>query len=190
MFKKCHIGIQQMNTTHDTTEDAILIVNQSLELTGQVSLTGAKNAVLVIIASLILTTGKSVLTNVPNSDDVLQMIILLRELGAYIIFDVLHNTLEIDTTAISNFKISPTLMNKMRASVLVMGPLLARFSKAEVALPGGCTIGPRPIDFHIKNFEKMGVTYTLDGEFLTGTTRALKATTLTLEYPSVGATEN
>ncbi len=172
------------------TTDAILTVEQSLGLAGESQLTGAKNAVLVIIASLILTEGISVLTNVPCSDDVLQMIELLRDLGAQIIFYADKNMLEVDTRFINSYKVNPTIMKKMRASILVMGPLLARFSRAEIALPGGCAIGDRPIDFHIKNFEKMNVDYTIDGDFLIGVTKKLKAATLVLEYPSVGATEN
>jgi UDP-N-acetylglucosamine 1-carboxyvinyltransferase len=180
-----------ISTMHQNSiQDAIISVNQSQGLAGEASLTGAKNAVLVIIASLILTEGKSILTNVPYSDDVLQMIALMRELGAHIVFDSTNNRLEVETSFISSYKVSPTLMKKMRASVLVMGPLLARFSKAEVALPGGCLLGARPIDYHIKNFEKMGVVYTVDGEFLTGSTQKLKPAHIVLDYPSVGATEN
>ncbi len=172
------------------SSERIITINQSLNLSGQISLSGAKNAVLVIIASLILTEGKSVLHNVPHSDDVLQMISLMCELGAHITFDTIHNKLEVDTTFISSHKVSPTLMKKMRASVLVMGPLLARFAKADIALPGGCLLGARPIDFHIKNFEKMGVTFISNGEFLSGSTQCLQSQKLVLEYPSVGATEN
>ena len=170
--------------------DATLVIEQSLGLNGETQLIGAKNAVLVIIASLLLTEGKSVLTNVPCSDDVLQMIELLRDLGAQVIFYADKNTLEVDTRFVNNCKVNPAIMKKMRASILVMGPLLARFSRAEIALPGGCIIGDRPIDFHIKNFEKMNVDCQIDGEFLIGVTKKLKAAKLVLEYPSVGATEN
>lgn len=167
-----------------------IIVQQSLNLTGQVDLFGAKNAVLVIMASLVLTEGISILTNVPHSDDVIQMIALMEELGAKIFFDTIQKRLEVDTRSIMRFKISSNLMKKMRASVLVMGPLLARFARAEIALPGGCLIGSRPINFHLKNFEKMGVHFTVEGETITGSTNRLKAGSFVLEYPSVGATEN
>ena len=173
-----------------SASDALLIIEQSLELSGVAPLIGAKNATLVIMASLLLTEGVSVLTNVPCSDDVLQMIELLRDLGAIVIFYADKNTLEVDTRFVNNYKVNPAIMKKMRASVLVMGPLLARFSRADIALPGGCAIGQRPIDFHIKNFEKMNVECAIDGEFLIGSTQKLKAGTLVLEYPSVGATEN
>ena len=179
-----------MNFHTADLKEEIIVVNQSLSLQGTTELSGAKNAVLVIIASLILTQGKSILTNVPHSHDVLQMICLMQELGAEIIFDIHNKILEIDTSHITSYKISPSLMQKMRASALVMGPLLARFGKADIALPGGCRLGARPIDFHLKNFEKMGVTFSSNDEFLSGQTKHLKATTIVLEYPSVGTTEN
>ncbi len=192
-----------MNSSSQTTEsivrqflldqdcvDGRIIVKQSHNLSGEVELSGAKNAVLVIIASLLLTEGKSILTNVPHSNDVLQMIALMQELGAHIIFDTDSKKLEVDTSMISRCKVSSALMKKMRASVLVMGPLLARFARAEIALPGGCSIGTRPINFHLKNFEKMGVHFVVDGETIIGSTPQLKSGNLVLEYPSVGATEN
>lgn len=167
-----------------------LHVEQSLQLEGEVNVIGAKNAVLVTIASLILTEGKSILTNVPASADIVQMLALLHELGAEIFFDENNNRLEIDTTFIRNNRVRPEIMKKMRASVLVMGPLLARFGKAEIALPGGCSIGARPIDFHIKNFMKMGVSVNVENEFLRAYVNQLKPARIVLEYPSVGATEN
>ena len=165
-------------------------VEQSLGLQGEVGLVGAKNAVLVIIASLILTEGKSILRNVPCSADVIQMIALLEELGAHVMFYPEENLLEVDTTLIHSYRVPSSIMKKMRASVLVMGPLLARFGKADIALPGGCLIGERPIDYHLKNFAKMGVNLEVDGEFLRAHADQLKSATLVLDYPSVGATEN
>lgn len=170
--------------------DSYIAIEQSLGLQGEADLVGAKNAVLVIMISLILTDGKSVLNNVPNSDDVLQMIQLLEDLGAQVTFFPELNRLEVDTRTINNYKVRPEIMKKMRASVLVMGPLLARFARAEIALPGGDQIGERPIDYHLKNFERMGVTQEITGESLIVHARELSAATLVLEYPSVGATEN
>lgn len=167
-----------------------LVIEESLGLQGEASLFGAKNAVLVIMASLILTRGKSRLTNVPRSDDVLQMIRLLTELGAEVVFDENDHSLEVDTSNINSYKVKAEIMKKMRASILVMGPLLARFSKAEIAMPGGCTIGSRPINYHLNNFVKMGVEIETNSEFLTANAFKLQATKLVLEYPSVGATEN
>lgn len=165
-------------------------IDQSLELQGQVPLCGAKNAVLVIIASLLLTRGKSRLTNVPGSADMLHMIMLLQELGAHVTFLHETHTLDVDTTNVNNWKVSASIMKKMRASVLVMGSLISRFGIADIAVPGGCSIGERPIDLHIKNFIKLGVDIQQDGEYLHAKATNLKPARLVLEYPSVGATEN
>ena len=167
-----------------------IVVKQSLGLQGEGTLVGAKNAILVIMASLILTSGKSVLTNVPASNDVFQMISVLESLGADIHFDQEAHTLYIDTSAINKWQVNPEIMKKMRASVLVMGPLLARFGQAELAMPGGCLLGARPIDYHIKNFEKMGVVANKVNHVLHTSCNKLQAQHLILEYPSVGATEN
>lgn len=171
-------------------EAPYLEIHQSLGLEGQVSLSGAKNAVLVMMTSLILSRGLSVLKNVPVSDDVLQMIALLESLGATVVFDKEANTLEVDTTHLEGYRVKPEIMKKMRASVLVMGPLLARFGKVEVGLPGGDVIGERPVDYHVKNFEKMGVAVEQHGDLLTAYVQHLQHRNLLLEYPSVGATEN
>ena len=110
-------------------DSSYLEVEQSLKLTGTASLVGAKNAVLVTMASLLLTSGKSKLTNVPASADVLHMIKLLEQLGAMINFNADEHTLEIDTTSVDKFAVNFSIMKKMRASILVMGPLLARFGR-------------------------------------------------------------
>ncbi len=165
-------------------------IEQSLGLSGQIDLIGAKNAVLVIIASLILTSGKSVLKNVPGSRDVQYMIALLKSLGAQVHFDTEMNELIVDTSTIVGYQVAPEIMRKMRASVLVMGPLLARFGCVDLALPGGCSIGTRPIDYHLINFRKMGAEIIVSGELLTARATQLMAKKLVLEYPSVGATEN
>lgn len=170
--------------------NAHLIIEQSLGLQGQAHLVGAKNAVLVIIASLILTRGKSTLTNVPSSDDVLHMIALLQDLGAQVHFVKEEHLLQVDTTGINNYKVKHEIMKKMRASILVMGPLLARFGKADVALPGGCVLGARPIDYHLKNFAKMGVSIDSQEHAISAHAAKIMPSKLVLDYPSVGATEN
>ncbi len=158
-------------------------------LQGTVPVVGAKNAVLVIMASLILTRGKNKLTNVPFSEDVHHMIRLLQSLGAVVEQDRERNTLHIDTSDLQSAQISADIMKKMRASILVMGPLLARFGVADIAMPGGCVLGARPIDFHLKAFTKMGVHYTQHEDSLTAEGR-LHCAEHILDYPSVGATEN
>ncbi len=185
-----HRAKEQPLTGKISVEAPYLIVEQSLALDGQLFLSGAKNAVLVIMTSLILSRGISILRNVPASDDVFQMIKLLTELGACITFDERDNILEVDTRKLDGYRVSPDIMKKMRASVLVMGPLLARFGKVEIAFPGGDVIGERPVDYHLKNFEKMGVTVEQHGDLLTAYVNHLQSRNLLLEYPSVGATEN
>ena len=170
--------------------DWYLYMKQTVALQGEVRLNGAKNAVLVIMASLLLTHGKSRLKNVPVSSDVLHMMSLLRSLGVHVSFDQKNHILEVDTSFVNKWHVSSEIMQKMRASVLVMGPLLARFSKANIALPGGCVIGARPIDYHLKNFEKMGVVIKENGLYLEARANKLCARDLVLDYPSIGATEN
>lgn len=167
-----------------------LSICRSQPLEGAAQLTGAKNAVLVIMASLILTKGRSILTNVPVSSDVSNMILLLQHLGAEVKFAPEMHTLFVDTSGVRHCDVEHSIMKKMRASILVMGPLLARFGKAQIALPGGCTIGSRPIDLHLSNFAKMGVQVEEEGEILTASVGAVRAQKIILAYPSVGATEN
>lgn len=172
------------------TPELELVIEESPPLEGEVAISGAKNAVLVTIVSLLLTSGKSILRNVPYSQDVIHMAQLMQELGALVDFDVERRLLSVDTSMVQKCVVSAAIMKKMRASVLVAGPLLARFGNVEMALPGGDLIGARPIDFHIKNFEKMGASFFFHDEIITGSCHRLKPTRLVLEYPSVGATEN
>lgn len=181
---------KQRKVSQQKKKPSFLLIEQSLGLDGEVSLIGAKNATLVIIASLILTKGVSVLHNVPASEDVFGMLELMTDLGATVVFDGDANTLEVDTRNIDGHFIKQEIMKKMRASILVMGPLLARFKRAHVAIPGGCVLGARPIDYHIQNFEKMGVKFSEEGHEIKAKTKKLMARNLLLEYPSVGATEN
>lgn len=171
-------------------KNGYLKVEQSPALTGEVELVGAKNAVLVIIASLVLTTGKSILRNVPLSADVFETIELLRHLGAVIFFNTEKHELFVDTTSVHSWSVSSAFMQKTRASILIMGALLARFGKARVGFPGGDAIGKRPIDYHLKNFAKMGVVIHYEGDYLCADVEMLTAAKIVLEYPSVGATEN
>lgn len=159
----------------NSSREGFLVVNESKDLSGCTQLAGSKNASLVIMALLILTEEVSVLYNVPDSLDVRHMIEVLRSLGAQVSYDASVDRLEVDTAAICGYTVARELMHKMRASVIVMGPLLARFGKAEIALPGGCVIGARPIDMHLKNFQKMGVHIVQDGTYLSGTVTHLKS---------------
>ncbi len=171
-----------------------LVVRKSQPLRGEARLAGAKNAVLPIMASLILTRGVSRIYNVPCSTDVAQMVDLLIDLGAQITFDRDARELYIDTTSLDRYSVCPKIMGKMRASAVVAGPLLARFGRAEIALPGGCLIGKRPIDIHVKSFRKLGIAVKEEGTYLRvkreGFSKKHASRRVAFEYPSVGATEN
>jgi UDP-N-acetylglucosamine 1-carboxyvinyltransferase len=167
-----------------------IIVQQSGPLEGSVAISGAKNAVLVIMASLILTRGKSILRNVPAIADVYEMIEILKSLGAQIQFNAQANILEVDTTQINQGNLNQDAVRKFRASLLIFGPLLTQFKDAKVAMPGGDAIGARPVDYHIKNFKKLNADVWQDENFLYGKADKLQAQRLVLDYPSVGATEN
>jgi UDP-N-acetylglucosamine 1-carboxyvinyltransferase len=168
-----------------------IVIRKSPPLNGTVEVNGAKNAVLVIITSLILTDGVSILDNVPNNADVQLMIKLLEDLGAKVTFDITAKKLTVDTFGIHKFEVKPEIMNKMRASILVMGPLLARFGKVKVALPGGDLIGLRPINYHLAGLKKCGVVAERQDPFVTAHVQQPEPyARIVLEYPSVGATEN
>ena len=142
-----------------------LLLKKAGPLHGSVHLYGAKNAILVIMTSLILTEGTSVLENVPNNADVRLMIVLLEQLGAVISFDAEAKRLLVDTSRVNKSEVHPEIMNKIRASILVMGPLLARFGIASVAMPGGDLIGMRPINYHLDGFKKLGAVVQLQPPF-------------------------
>lgn len=167
-----------------------ILVKKSRPLTGKVLVSGAKNAALPIMASLILTTGVSVLKNVPHLTDIESMVHLLQELGIKVDANYAAGILRIDTTHINSWKVSEDLMKKTRASIVVLGPLLARFHQADLAFPGGDAIGARPIDYHLKNFKKMGATIQKHDNLMSLKAENLIPERFVLDYPSVGATQN
>ena len=165
-----------------------ILVRKSQPLKGTVKIDGAKNSVLPIIAATLLAKDKSVLKGVPDLKDVHVISDLLRHLGAKVEFK--DNILTIDATNINLFEAPYELVRKMRASFLVMGPLLARFKKTKISMPGGCAIGTRPIDLHLKGFKSLGARIDMDYGFVEASTDELIGTKLYLDFPSVGATEN
>lgn len=132
-----------------------LLIEGGSELNGVVTASGAKNAALPILASSILLQDKLVISNVPHLNDITTMLEILSSMGSYVTFNENMN-IEIDTSSINNLKARYELVKTMRASILVLGPLLARFHEAEVALPGGCAIGSRPVNLHIDCMRKLG----------------------------------
>lgn len=170
--------------------DAI-IVRGGNRLSGTVEIEGAKNAALPILAASILGQNRpSKLENIPLLSDIYTMNEVLSYLNMEVTFNEEEKTLELDATMDLKSDTPFEFMNKMRASVVVMGPLLARNGQARVAMPGGCSIGTRPIDLHLKGFEAMGVEITQGNGYLEATVDQLKGAEIYLDFPSVGATQN
>ena len=159
-------------------------------VTGEVTVEGAKNSALKLMAATILAPGVTTLQNVPNISDVHIMGKVLKELGAKV--DVVDtHTLRIDTSTVDSWETPYSLVAQMRASTAVLGPLIARFGQAVVAMPGGCNIGARKIDMHILGLQALGVEFDVDhGDIHATAPHGLIGTTVTLEFASVGATEN
>lgn len=169
-----------------------LIIHGGHELHGRVKISGAKNAVLPIIAATLLAQDKPcVLDEVPYLNDVCTIAEVLRQLGAKVDFNRQQHTLFVDSTVLKTVDAPYDLVRKMRASFVVMGPLLARYGKAKISMPGGCAIGTRPIDLHLKGFEALGAEIEIGHGFISATApNGLKGTSIYLDFPSVGATEN
>lgn len=168
---------------------AKILVKQSPPLQGKVRISGAKNAALPILAASILSTEDVYLEDVPELKDVEIMCEVLRSLGVKV-EKTGKNTLVINGRGLNNCVTDYNLMNKMRASFLVMGPLLARMGRTVNSLPGGCNIGSRPIDLHLKGFNLLGAKVTEDKAAISAVAEELQGTTIYLDFPSVGATEN
>lgn len=169
-----------------------LIIHGGHELHGRVKISGAKNAVLPIIAATLLAQDKPcVLDEVPYLNDVCTLAEVLRQLGAKVDFNRQQHTLFVDSTVLKTVDAPYDLVRKMRASFVIMGPLLARYGKAKISIPGGCAIGTRPIDLHLKGFEALGAEIEIGHGFISATApNGLKGTSIYLDFPSVGATEN
>jgi len=165
------------------------VVRRSGPLSGTVTVGGAKNSVLKLMAATALAEGRYVLGNVPAIADVDWMSELLRSMGMDVVRSGPHE-LTIDRPAEIVPEAPYELVERMRASIVVLGPLLARIGRARVALPGGDDFGPRPIDMHLKGLEQLGATFDFAHGFIEARADFLKGAHILLEYPSVGATEN
>ncbi len=164
------------------------VVTGEVQLSGNVRVSGAKNATLPIMAATLLCSGISVLHDVPHLRDIQAMQDILTLLGAKITRQ--GRTMLIDTTNVSKVEIPEHLMREMRASVFLMGPLLGRFRKVRVSYPGGCAIGPRPINLHIKALEKIGAKVDESFGYIDAEAAELTGGEINFDFPSVGATEN
>ncbi|WP_426807054.1 UDP-N-acetylglucosamine 1-carboxyvinyltransferase [Streptococcus anginosus] len=171
--------------------DKIIIQGGSNPLVGSVKIEGAKNAVLPLLAATILaTTGKTTLTNVPVLSDVFTMNNVVRGLNTKVTFEQEENRITVDATQPLSEEAPYKYVSKMRASIVVLGPILARNGHAKVSMPGGCTIGSRPIDLHLKGLEAMGAEIKQTAGFIEAKADRLHGAHIYMDFPSVGATQN
>ncbi len=164
------------------------IIQGGKKLEGEVKVSGSKNAALPIIAATVLIKGKTVLYNVPNIQDVQTMFEIIRDIGGKVTKK--NNKIIIDTSKVHTYEIPENLMRKMRSSVILAGAIIGKYNKANFSYPGGCEIGSRPIDLHLKGFEKLGINIREEyGEIICNTEK-VQGAQIHLDFPSVGATEN
>jgi len=166
-----------------------LVITGGAPLEGEVRISGAKNAALPILASALLADGPVRLSNVPHLQDVTTTIGLLGRMGVGITVDE-RMTIEIDPSTIDSFAAPYELVKVMRASILVLGPLLARYGRADVSLPGGCAIGSRPVNLHLDGLRAMGAEISVDAGYIRARARRLRGARLVMELITVTGTEN
>lgn len=165
------------------------IISGGNRLQGTVRIDGAKNSALSIMAATLLTKDVCILRNVPRLTDVDTMAAVIRKLGVKVEWKE-DNNLYIDSNNFNNYEAPYELVKMMRGSILVMGPLLARLKKAKISLPGGCAIGARPVDYHLKGFEALGAQVKVEKGYIEAKVNTLKGDEIYLDFPSLGATEN
>ena len=164
------------------------IIQGGKKIEGEVRISGSKNAALPIIAATVLIKGKTILYNVPNIQDVQTMFEIIRDIGGKVTKK--NNKIIIDTSKIHTYEIPESLMRKMRSSVILAGAIIGKYNRANFSYPGGCEIGSRPIDLHLKGFEKLGINIKEEyGEIICNAEKII-GTQIHLDFPSVGATEN
>ncbi len=166
-----------------------LIISGKKSLKGSINVHGSKNAALPIIVSSLLSNENLNLKNIPNVDDIKNMFKLLNSYGVKV--NKSKNLITLNSRNLRNISADYDIVRKMRASVLILGPLLSRFGYSKISLPGGCAIGTRPIDIHLKGLSKLGVKFEIEKGFVIGkVNRKLTGNRIRLQFPSVGATEN
>lgn len=165
-----------------------IVVEGGRRLKGEVAIGGAKNAALPILVSSLLTDGVCTYSNVPNLRDIASISQLLEEMGAKV--EMENNTVRIDCGGLNKYEAPYELVRKMRASILVLGPLVARLKKARVSLPGGCAIGARPINLHLKGLARLGASIDLKHGYVEAKADRLKGTDIYFDIPTVTGTEN
>ena len=165
-----------------------IVVKGGNKLKGEVNISAAKNSVLPIIAASILCEEDIIIENAPMLEDVFVICSLLKNLNCNLKIE--NNNIKINTKNINLIDADSNLIRKMRASFLIMGPMLSRFGYCRLSLPGGCNIGSRPIDLHLKGFKALGADITMGYGYVEAKAKKLRGTTIYLDFPSVGATEN
>ncbi|APQ78278.1 UDP-N-acetylglucosamine 1-carboxyvinyltransferase [Clostridium botulinum] len=167
-----------------------IVVNGGSELKGDVNISTAKNSVLPIIAGSILSGNKCVIDNAPMLEDVFVIGEILKSISAKVNIDEVNNRVMIDSEPVDNLEPDSDLVKKMRASFLLMGPMMSRFGRFKISLPGGCNIGTRPIDLHLKGFTALGAKVNIGHGYVEAVADKLIGNKIYLDFPSVGATEN
>ncbi len=166
-----------------------LIIKGAKPLNGEIKISGAKNAALPILAASLLSGESIQISNIPHLQDVTTIVSLLGQMGVRITLDERAN-IEVNAAHLTSCNAPYELVRTMRASVLVLGPLLSRFGKAEVSLPGGCAIGSRPVDQHLKGLQAMGANISIENGYIKATSKRLKGTTIVMDIVTVTGTEN
>ncbi|HEX6261172.1 MAG TPA: UDP-N-acetylglucosamine 1-carboxyvinyltransferase [Woeseiaceae bacterium] len=166
-----------------------LLIKGGNRLEGEIAISGAKNAALPILAATLLASEPVTVRNVPHLKDVTTTITLLQSMGALVTFDDRLNV-EVDTTTLTQHRAPYDLVKTMRASILVLGPLVSRFGKADVSLPGGCAIGARPVNLHVDGLRAMGADVTVENGYIRARARRLKGAHIVFDTVTVTGTEN
>src|ERR1700678_1134638 len=166
-----------------------LQIQGGIPLEGEIRISGAKNATLPILAGCLLADGPVTVSNVPHLQDVTTMIELLGRMGVSVTIDE-KMRIEVDASTIKEYFAPYQLVKTMRASILVLGPLLARFGRADVSLPGGCAIGARPVNIHVAGLQAMGADIHIEGGYIRARSSRLKGARLVLDTVTVTGTEN
>ena len=166
-----------------------LIVGGGVPLRGEIRISGAKNAALPVLAACLLTEGPVRISNVPHLQDITTTMELLGRMGVQLVVDE-KMTIEVDSSKVDVLRAPYDLVKTMRASILVLGPLLARFGEAEVSMPGGCAIGSRPVNLHIKGLQAMGAEITIEDGYIKARASRLKGAHVVMDVVSVTGTEN
>ncbi|MEX2124567.1 MAG: UDP-N-acetylglucosamine 1-carboxyvinyltransferase [Woeseia sp.] len=166
-----------------------LLISGGTRLEGEITISGAKNAALPILAGTLLASEPVTVSNVPHLKDVTTTITLLQSMGAAVTFDDKLNV-EVDVSAVTEHRAPYELVKTMRASILVLGPLLTRFGKADVSLPGGCAIGARPVNLHVEGLQAMGADVTVENGYIRARAKRLKGAHIVFDTVTVTGTEN